>query len=90
MKKIPEEYVEPIKGLLEWNLEEFPRTPLPQGESAMRLERLLDNLCKQNFEMDNNTVYFLRQAVEEAINDIERCGVEEKLLWEIREWINKP
>lgn len=78
VKKLSEQFVEPIVNLIEWNLYAFPSLPIPplkRNEKEIRLKRLLDNLYRHTNEVENSAIYFLKQAIKDGLDNSDSCPV---------------
>lgn len=88
MATIPQEFRNPVLDLLEWHLNEFPENPDTVDFSYKRLKRLYEDLCGHRYELNNDTLYYLKEAVYDARQYIEECGMDSEQLSKINEWVN--
>lgn len=88
MATIPQEFRNPVIDLLEWHLNEFPENPDTVDFSYKRLKHLCEELCGHRYEVNNDTLYFLKEAVYDARQYIEDCGIDSEQLSKIDEWVN--
>lgn len=88
MVSIPQEFRDYLIELLEWHLNKFPKSQTQIDFSHIRLNHLHENLCGRRYELNNDTLYYLREAVYDAKQYIEECGIDSVQLSKIDEWVN--
>lgn len=88
MVTIPQDFRNPLIDLLEWHLNKFPENPDTVDFTYKRLKRLYEDLCSHRYELNNDTLYFLKDAVYDAWQCIEECGINSEQLSIIDEWVN--
>lgn len=88
MATIPQEFRNPLIDLLEWHLNEFPENPDALDFSYKRLKRLYEDLCGHRYELNNDTLCFLKDAVYDAMKYIDECRIDSEQLSRIAEWVN--
>lgn len=85
---IPNNFRDSLIAVLEWYLKELPKLPLPEGEEHLRLKRLLEDLYQGKLYIYRGAIFFLKQAMSEALQGNSNVGVDNNTLTEIQDWLN--
>ena len=88
MVTIPHDFRNPLIDLLEWHLNKLPENPDTVDFTYKRLKRLYEDLCGHRYELNNDTLYYLKEAVYDTREYIEECGIDSEQLARIAEWVN--
>lgn len=89
MVSIPPEFRNPLIELLEWHLNEFPENQDTVDFSFKRLKRLYEDLCGRRYELDHDSLYYLKEAIYDARENIDKFAVTLGQFTEIANWVDE-
>ena len=86
--QIPQTYIKNIITIVKWNLKEYHSPESPKDDFVIRWGQIVDLLTSKNVEViDDKFLYYLNYAIQTARNYVDDCGVSEKEVIEIYNWI---
>ena len=88
MVTIPCEHIQPIINLLEWHQSIYPCNPTPPDFSFVRLKRLLEDMYAKHYELCDETLFYLKEAVYDAQEYTDKCGIDSEQFSQLNEWVN--
>ena len=88
MVEIPTKFSSSIRQIVEWHKDSF----MVDEIFSTRLNRILEHFFERKLvngtvQIEEKELWFLKECISDATNNIEECGIEKNAVWEIYDWI---